>query len=173
MKNEKTKIPFEVMERFAKRNGISITDSIMIHDSLIVYLDAAAESKKSLSPNKLQDEAWHSFMLHSKEYSAFCRERYGFFIHHVPTSMEEDVLAVKVKLLLRESAQIKKTENKDCHGGDCKNSLPSCGKHLCGSDYEASTKEVPLALMSLDCYNSCSNGSCGNSNCNSDGDAAK
>ena len=30
------------------------------------------------------DEIWHTFILFTREYAAFCREAFGEFIHHVP-----------------------------------------------------------------------------------------
>jgi len=30
------------------------------------------------------DEVWHTFILFTREYAAFCREAFGEFIHHVP-----------------------------------------------------------------------------------------
>lgn len=30
------------------------------------------------------DNLWHTFLLFTKEYAAFCREYAGFFIHHIP-----------------------------------------------------------------------------------------
>lgn len=38
MKNKTVKIPFEIIERFANRNGISLSDSVIIHDSTLAYL---------------------------------------------------------------------------------------------------------------------------------------
>lgn len=35
------------------------------------------------------DNLWHSFLLFTKEYSAFCRDYAGFFIHHVPEIDEQ------------------------------------------------------------------------------------
>lgn len=35
------------------------------------------------------DNLWHSFLLFTKEYAAFCRDYAGFFIHHVPEIEEQ------------------------------------------------------------------------------------
>lgn len=165
MKNKSTRIPFEVVERFAFRNGISLSDSVNVNESMLNYLDRAAESKDSISPDKLQDEAWHNFMLHSKDYVNFCKERYGHYIHHVPTGMNRDPFATKVQQLL----EIKK--NRQLAGKDCESSVDACGKHLCSSDCNPPSGQRSMELVAANCYNSCSNGSCGVSNCNSDGDA--
>ena len=38
-----------------------------------------------LSPSKSVDKAWHAFILHTRDYEAYCRERFGRVIHHQPT----------------------------------------------------------------------------------------
>ena len=39
-------------------------------------------------PSKIVDEAWHEFILFTKEYEYFCRQVFGKFLHHMPaTSM--------------------------------------------------------------------------------------
>ena len=35
------------------------------------------------------DEMWHTFILFTREYHWYCMEKFGFFIHHVPTTKEE------------------------------------------------------------------------------------
>ena len=35
-------------------------------------------------PSKLADDAWHAFMLCSKEYDDFCKKAYGRYLHHSP-----------------------------------------------------------------------------------------
>ena len=30
------------------------------------------------------DKAWHAFLLHTRDYEAYCRERFGRMIHHQP-----------------------------------------------------------------------------------------
>ncbi|MGH8905631.1 MAG: glycine-rich domain-containing protein [Egibacteraceae bacterium] len=38
-----------------------------------------------LSPSRLVDIGWHTFILHTREYAAFCQRVAGRFIHHTPT----------------------------------------------------------------------------------------
>ena len=37
---------------------------------------------------KEMDDMWHTFLLFTLDYSAFCTNYFGVFIHHVPTSDE-------------------------------------------------------------------------------------
>ncbi len=50
-------------------------------------LMANAVKNKKLSlgmPSKLVDEAWHAFILMSREYQQFCDKAFGKFLHHTP-----------------------------------------------------------------------------------------
>lgn len=35
------------------------------------------------------DEMWHTFVLFTKKYSAFCKQYFGIFLHHLPTTKSE------------------------------------------------------------------------------------
>ncbi len=37
------------------------------------------------APTREVDAAWHEFLMFTRDYAKFCREHFGFFIHHVPT----------------------------------------------------------------------------------------
>jgi hypothetical protein len=41
------------------------------------------------------DEYWHAFVLHTRDYQAFCQKHFGFFIHHSPSfpGFQEPTLA--------------------------------------------------------------------------------
>lgn len=39
----------------------------------------------TLSPSQLVDIGWHTFILRTREYAAFCQRVAGRFIHHAPT----------------------------------------------------------------------------------------
>jgi hypothetical protein len=38
---------------------------------------------------KLLDEMWHTFVLFTRDYVAFCDRYFGFYLHHVPTPQSE------------------------------------------------------------------------------------
>ena len=52
---------------------------------MLLFLDMVALSKEFVSPPPQVDIAWHAFILHTRDYEAYCRERYGGVIHHQPT----------------------------------------------------------------------------------------
>jgi hypothetical protein len=37
----------------------------------------------------LLDEMWHTFILFTKDYQAFCKQYFGFYINHAPTTKRE------------------------------------------------------------------------------------
>jgi hypothetical protein len=45
----------------------------------------AGHPKTELSmPSRLVDDLWHEFMLHTRDYAAFCETAFGRFLHHQP-----------------------------------------------------------------------------------------
>ncbi len=52
---------------------------------MLIFLDLCARSDEMLSPPPDVDKAWHAFLLHSRDYEAYCNERFGRVIHHQPT----------------------------------------------------------------------------------------
>jgi hypothetical protein len=58
-----------------------------ILDQALGYLRLASEQPKGhFSPSPLVDIGWHTFILYTRSYDAFCRELTGGnFIHHEPT----------------------------------------------------------------------------------------
>lgn len=37
-------------------------------------------------PSTLADDMWHEFLLHTRDYAAFCDAAFGQFLHHEPES---------------------------------------------------------------------------------------
>ncbi|MDQ0943251.1 hypothetical protein [Streptomyces sp. V1I1] len=65
-----------------------------VMDEGLAFLDVMGRTGEALSPSKLVDPAWHTFMLHSTEYTTWCQERYGRYIHHAPNSRYRDKAAM-------------------------------------------------------------------------------
>lgn len=57
-------------------------DELLIEVIKFMYLVSKFEVK--LSPSKVVDYAWHEFILFTKLYENFCKEKLGKFIHHTP-----------------------------------------------------------------------------------------
>jgi len=49
-------------------------------------------------PSKVVDVAWHHFILHSIDYSAFCKQAFGQFYNHTPSSPIQNAEDIQVEL---------------------------------------------------------------------------
>jgi len=88
----------------AERFERNLAERIM--DQALAFLLACATNVGApLAPSELVDIGWHTFLLDTSEYAAFCDRVAGQFIHHVPTDNEPasespgDVLARTVKAM--------------------------------------------------------------------------
>ncbi|MEO3749158.1 hypothetical protein [Streptomyces sp. B6B3] len=57
-----------------------------ITDQAIAFLAASARTQQPISPSGIVDIGWHTFLLHTRDYSDFCYRVAGRFIHHEPTT---------------------------------------------------------------------------------------
>ncbi|MGW2563178.1 glycine-rich domain-containing protein [Streptomyces sp. NPDC001514] len=79
----------EVMERLTARITKEHTDvdeptARRIVAQTAAFLAAGVHSGQELAPSELVDIGWHTFILHTVDYAAFCQQIAGRFIHHVP-----------------------------------------------------------------------------------------
>lgn len=87
----------EMTQRLAARitkdhPGIDLTTARRIVGQAAAFLAAgAAQPGAELSPSKAVDIGWHTWILHTVDYAAFCDRIAGRFIHHVPTPDGESV----------------------------------------------------------------------------------
>src|SRR4051794_4701766 len=66
-------------ERLERRNAERVMRQTL------VFLKACADNPTTLlSPTKAVDVGWHTFVLHTADYAAFCDRIAGRFIHHNP-----------------------------------------------------------------------------------------
>lgn len=57
-----------------KTADLGIKTPILIDDSILII-----------------DEMWHNFILFTKDYERYCFDKFGFYIHHLPTTKKESV----------------------------------------------------------------------------------
>ncbi|GGM27952.1 hypothetical protein GCM10011608_10980 [Micromonospora sonchi] len=55
-----------------------------ILDQALAFLAACATTTRPIGPSELVDIGWHTFILHTADYAAFCQRIAGRFIHHQP-----------------------------------------------------------------------------------------
>lgn len=63
------------------------------------------------------DEMWHTFILFTKEYHAFCDKNFGFYMHHAPTTKKEkDELKKRIQEDKKSVYQESIDKNKEQYG---------------------------------------------------------
>ncbi|WP_328404448.1 hypothetical protein OHS70_35505 [Streptomyces sp. NBC_00390] len=69
-----------------------------VMEQALAFIDMAGHrTDVPLSPSSMVDPGWHAFMLHTREYAAFCEQRFGGFLHHAPVKGQRlrDGVAIK------------------------------------------------------------------------------
>ena len=82
--NVDVKVPEEVIRRYAYKAKKNVGEARILYSRLSEFIDRAYY--EVCSPDFELDEAWHEFILHTKDYINYCEARFGRLIHHVPTS---------------------------------------------------------------------------------------
>lgn len=72
----------------ADEYGIDADTSARITSEALAFLYVAGTTRRehTMAPSKAVDPAWHTFMLHTQEYTAWCDEHFGRHLHHAPNS---------------------------------------------------------------------------------------
>jgi hypothetical protein len=74
-----------VVQRIMAEESVDRATARHWFDEMLVFLDLCAASKHVLSPPEPVDKAWHSFVLHTRDYEDYCNERFGKLVHHQPS----------------------------------------------------------------------------------------
>ncbi|MDI9312277.1 MAG: hypothetical protein QM535_18855 [Limnohabitans sp.] len=74
----------QVINRYSKEYSVSLEQSERHFHALFDFLKLAATSDKPCFPDKTIDNAWHTFIIHTKLYSTYCSNQFKKFIHHNP-----------------------------------------------------------------------------------------
>lgn len=83
----------DVVDAFVDRTRVSAGEAAEVFDDLKrwLWLNALPDGPPLHISSELLiiDEMWHTFVLHTEPYAAYCQSRFGFFIHHRPTTPRE------------------------------------------------------------------------------------
>jgi len=82
-----------LVERLEDKLHLSPEDSEQLFVDMKKFLYLCSLSELPLAPSARIDEAWHHFILFTKDYSLFCREHFGRYLHHVPKTRAERAVA--------------------------------------------------------------------------------
>ncbi|MBQ4811065.1 hypothetical protein A7985_00960 [Pseudoalteromonas luteoviolacea] len=85
-----------VIDKFTESFDVSRDESAAIFEEMkkLLWLmySASQESGPEIYVHKeilVIDEMWHTFILFTQDYDAFCRQFFGEFLHHSPTTLSE------------------------------------------------------------------------------------
>ena len=79
----------ELTRRLLRKNRISSDQALELFDDLKKFLYIASLTGKPLRPTLAIDEAWHEFILFTRDYQEFCSECFGKFLHHQPDTGDQ------------------------------------------------------------------------------------
>jgi hypothetical protein len=91
-----------VIHKFLERHDIPLAEarSLFRETKKWLWLAARAEAEAEAGvratpqlaidgPLTLLDEMWHTFILFTREYTDYCHSRFGRYVHHLPTTLDE------------------------------------------------------------------------------------
>src|SRR5690242_5537724 len=85
----------DVIGAFHDKYGVSLDDSRAFFTEVKKWLWLCAQARCAARPLPVfdsmtwLDEMWHTFILFTLDYSRYCEEHFGFYIHHAPTGQAE------------------------------------------------------------------------------------
>ena len=70
----------------ARRPELSAAQRKLVFEALRDYFQLCYQAKKRLvaMPSQVVDDAWHEFILFTRQYQQFCQRGLGRFLHHTP-----------------------------------------------------------------------------------------
>src|SRR5437879_46740 len=76
-----------IIDRYAKDKGLPLSVAHEHERELKRYLSLCAINRKaSYGMAGPIDDLWHTFIIFTKEYAAFCDSVAGIFLHHIPNT---------------------------------------------------------------------------------------
>lgn len=80
-------LPKGLFERLRKHHpDLSLKDCQLVANGLRQFFLTHLKSGRQhvAMPSQVVDDLWHEFILHTKNYDAFCTRAFGRFLHHTP-----------------------------------------------------------------------------------------
>mgnify|MGYP003387872369 CR=1 FL=1 len=73
-----------VVARIMKELNMNEKEAKELFDDAKRFLFLSVTTDEKISPTTLIDEAWHTFLLYTKDYYDFCFKHFGRMVHHKP-----------------------------------------------------------------------------------------
>jgi hypothetical protein len=87
----------EITHKFTSRFAVSDSDAeeLFTETKRMLWVSVRMEQRQrrpfTVEPAlRILDEMWHTFVLFTREYHAYCRRVFGRFLHHAPRTMADD-----------------------------------------------------------------------------------
>ncbi|EOD63691.1 glycine-rich domain-containing protein [Amycolatopsis vancoresmycina] len=123
-----------LVKKITEEHGFEPAFATRIMDQALGFLRlCAADPAISYSPSPTVDIGWHTFILFTRDYAAFCERWAGHFIHHSPidddsgTSTSAPSTTAAMKAFGIEVDEALWNESASCSGGR------PCESHACRS----------------------------------------
>lgn len=137
----------EVVARLVRDYGLTQDEAELLFEDTLRYLYLCATTDVgALAPSLQIDCGWHTFILYTRAYGAFCRKFLGKFVHHQPKSLlkegtDSEVLSARNTAALAQATFGDISENwtknlpqaADCEQ-DCSPDSDCHGDGSCGGD---------------------------------------
>lgn len=90
--------------RIARTLSVSLEQAKQLFQDVQKFLWMSAQASHACVPAPLIDDAWHEFLLFTREYEVFCREYCGGFMHHqphdgIPAEIDPEMLQSTIDLM--------------------------------------------------------------------------
>lgn len=73
-----------VVSKLQSEMGMSEGEAIRLFQDMLKFLWLCGTKRGKFSPTQRIDEAWHRFILFTKDYQEFCNKFFGRYVHHGP-----------------------------------------------------------------------------------------
>ena len=83
-----------VVERIAKELECSKERAKILFNDLVLFLWMSSQTSEVRIPMPAIDEAWHTFLLFTKDYMEFCSKYCNTYMHHEPHTGHEVLVTV-------------------------------------------------------------------------------
>src|SRR5688500_18071303 len=89
---ETYEFPLGLRTKFAKSKSLlDVKQQELVFTALRDYFYICHEARKTMvsMPSQIVDDAWHEFILFTREYNDFCAKAFGRYLHHTPAEAME------------------------------------------------------------------------------------
>ena len=99
----------QIVDRLSRANNLDSSEAELLFEDTKKYLYLCAKYPGKMIPTRALDDGWHNFILFTEDYANFCKENFGRYIHHRPTS-PQDSIAERQKIAYQRTLNTAKTE---------------------------------------------------------------